>query len=245
LRPWFPRATPGCGRDARPLAVLYVKNGNLESLEPYLAQWSETKGLNERALKWLAPSIALAYLLPYGLYLRAMFYNKILFKQAGIAAPPKTMDEFRNVAKKISALPGKSGYCLRGGPGGLNAWIMFGAAMAGNNASSSSPTVSSTLGDADWIKGTAWLVDLYKNRLAPKDSVNWGFNEVVAGFYSGTCAMVDQDPDALIAIAQRMKPEDFGVASMPKGPAARLSRPWAMPGGRSSSPARTRILPGS
>ena len=31
--------------------------------------------------------------------------------------------------------------------------------------------------------------------------MNWGFNEVVAGFYAGTCAMVDQDPDSLIAIA--------------------------------------------
>jgi multiple sugar transport system substrate-binding protein len=39
------------------------------------------------------------------------------------------------------------------------------------------------------------------NGLAPKDSVNWGFNEVVAGFYSGVCAMLDKDPDALIAIA--------------------------------------------
>ena len=33
--------------------------------------------------------------------------------------------------------------------------------------------------------------------------------------------MLDQDPDALIAIAQRMKPEDFGVATMPKGPSGR------------------------
>ena len=62
------------------------------------------------------------------------------------------------------------------------------------------------------------LVDLYKNGYAPKDSVNWGFNEIVAGFYSGTCALLDQDPDALIAIAERMKPEDFGVAAMPQGP---------------------------
>ncbi len=62
------------------------------------------------------------------------------------------------------------------------------------------------------------MVDLYKNGLAPKDSVNWGFNETVAGFYSGTCAFLNQDPDALIAIAERMKPEDFGVTIMPKGP---------------------------
>ena len=61
-------------------------------------------------------------------------------------------------------------------------------------------------------------MNLYKDGLAPRDSVNWGFNEIVAGFYSGTCAMVDQDTDALIAIAERMKPDEYGVAPMPKGP---------------------------
>jgi multiple sugar transport system substrate-binding protein len=196
---------------------LYVKNGNLESLEPYLAQWSEAKGLNDRALEMARAVDHTAYLLPYGLYLRALYYNKILFKQAGIAAPPKTLDEFRADARKISAIPGKSGYCLRGGPGGLNAWIMFGAAMAGNNVFFS-PDGSSTLNGADWIKGTAWMVDLYKEGLAPRDSVNWGFNETVAGFYSGACAMVDQDTDALIAVAERMQPDQYGVAPMPKGP---------------------------
>ena len=199
---------------------LYVKNGNLENLEPYLAQWSETKDLSDRALEIARAVDNTAYHLPYGLYLRALFYNKILFKQAGIAAPPKTMDEFRDAAKKISALPGKSGYCLRGGPGGLNAWIMFGAAMAGNNIFFK-PDGSSTLSDPGWIVGTAWMVNLYKDGLAPRDSVNWGFNEIVAGFYSGTCAMLDQDSDALIAIAERMKPDQYGVAPFPKGPSGK------------------------
>jgi multiple sugar transport system substrate-binding protein len=69
-----------------------------------------------------------------------------------------------------------------------------------------------------WVKGITWLVDLYKNGYAPKDSVNWGFNEIVAGFYSGTCAFLDQDPDALIAIAEHMGEDDYGVMTMPKGP---------------------------
>ena len=63
------------------------------------------------------------YALPYGFYLRAMFINRVLFKQAGIDAAPTTMDEFTADAKKVSALPGKYGYCLRGGPGGLNGWV--------------------------------------------------------------------------------------------------------------------------
>jgi multiple sugar transport system substrate-binding protein len=199
---------------------LYVKNGKLENLEPYLAQWSETAGLNARALEIARAVDKTAYLLPYGLYLRALLYNKILFKQAGIAAAPKTMDEFRDASKKIAALPGKSGYCLRGGPGGLNAWVMFDAAMAGNNTFFR-PDGTSTFTDPGWVKGTSFMVSLYRDGLAPKDSVNWGFNEVVAGFYSGTCAMIDQDPDALIAIAARMKADQFGVAPFPKGPAGK------------------------
>ena len=199
---------------------LYANNGKLVSLEPYLAQWSESAGLNERALAMARAVNKTAYLLPYGLYLRALIYNKVLFKQAGIAEPPKTLEEFRADAKKISSLPGKSGYCLRGGPGGLNAWIMFGASLAGNNVFFT-PQGTSTLTDPGWIKGSAFLIDLYQQGLAPKDSVNWGFNEVVAGFYSGTCAMVDQDSDALIAIAGRMKPDQYGVAPFPKGPSGK------------------------
>jgi multiple sugar transport system substrate-binding protein len=94
---------------------------------------------------------------------------------------------------------------------------MFAASMAGSQAYFTEDGTS-TMNSPGWKKGIAWIVDLYKKGQAPKDSVNWGFNEIVAGFYSGTCAMLDQDPDALIAIAERMKPEEFGVTSMPKGP---------------------------
>ena len=199
---------------------LYGASGRLENLEPYIAKWPETKDLNARTLEMGRYVKNTAYMLPYGFYLRALFYNKDLFKQAGIDAPPKTMDEFAADAKKISALPGKSGYCLRGGPGGLNGWMMYGATMAGSDAFFKSDGTS-TMSDPGWVKGSQFLVDLYKSGGAPKDSVNWGFNEIVAGFYSGTCAMLDQDPDALIAVAERMKPDQFGVTSMPKGPSGR------------------------
>ncbi|MGC4389203.1 ABC transporter substrate-binding protein [Agrobacterium sp. M50-1] len=196
---------------------LYANNGMLESLEPYLAKWEHTAGLSERTLELGRDVKETAYMLPYGFYLRAMFYNKKLLEQAGVKEPPKTLDEFADASKKVGALPGKYGYCLRGGPGGLNGWVMFGASMAGSNEFFTKDGTS-TFDSPGWVKGLTYVIDLYKNGLAPKDSVNWGFNEIVAGFYSGTCAFLDQDPDALIAIAQRMKPEDFGVMTMPKGP---------------------------
>lgn len=196
--------------------ALYGGKGLLASLEPYLANWEHTRNLSEKTLTLARYVDNTAYTLPYGFYLRALFYNKKLFSQAGIAAPPTTMNEFWEYSKKISAIPGKYGYCLRGGPGGLNGWVMFAAAMNGDNNFFTDKGVS-TFTDANWVKGITYLADLYKAGYAPKDSVNWGFNEVVTGFYSGTCAMLDQDPDALIAIDDRMNKDDYGVAPMPKG----------------------------
>jgi len=151
--------------------ALYAKNGSLESLEPYLDKWNETEDLNNRALEFGRAVDNTAYMLPYGFYLRAMFYNKKLFEEAGVAGPPKTLDEFWEASKKVSALPGKYGYCLRGGPGGLNGWVMFGATANGSNDFFKADGAS-TFADEGWVKGIAFLVDLYKNGYAPKDSVN-------------------------------------------------------------------------
>jgi multiple sugar transport system substrate-binding protein len=45
-----------------------------------------------------------AYGLPTVASTRALFYNKTLLQQAGVAAPPKTWDELLEASKKISAL---------------------------------------------------------------------------------------------------------------------------------------------
>lgn len=200
--------------------TLYANNGALESLEPYIKDWDAAKGLNDRALQFARSAKNTAYMLPYGFYLRALFYNKKLFEEAGVSEPPKTMADFRAAAEKVSKLPGKYGYCMRGGPGGLNGWVMFGAAEAGSNKFFTKDG-DSTFDSPGWVKGLSFMINLYKDGLVPKDSLNWGFNEIVAGFYSGTCAMLDQDPDALIGIADRMKPEDFGITTMPKGPSGK------------------------
>ena len=67
--------------------ALYANNGLLESLEPYLAKWEHTAELTDRALEFGRDVNDTAYMLPYGFYLRAMFYNKKLFKEAGVDEP--------------------------------------------------------------------------------------------------------------------------------------------------------------
>lgn len=200
--------------------ALYAGAGKLASLEDHIKGWEHGASLTEKTLAMGRQSGNTAYMLPYGFYLRAMFYNKKLLAEAGVAQPPRTMDEFMEASAKVSALPGKSGYCLRGGPGGLNGWIMMAATMNGTNEFFTAEG-KSRLNEPGSVAGLQFLIDMYQKGYAPKDSVNWGFNEIVAGFYSGTCAFLDQDPDALIAIAERMPAEDFAVIPMPVGPAGK------------------------
>ncbi|MBO9443873.1 sugar ABC transporter substrate-binding protein [Phaeobacter italicus] len=197
--------------------ALYAGSGQLASLKDHVAGWEHGATLTDKTVAMGSQSGDL-YMIPYGFYLRAMFYNKKLLAEAGIDTPPNTMEEFMAASAAVSKLDGKHGYCLRGGPGGTNGWIMFAAAMNGTNEFFTEDGVS-RINEPGSVDGIQFMIDMYQNGYAPKDSVSWGFNEIVAGFYSGTCAFLDQDPDALIAIAERMPAEDFAVIPMPVGPA--------------------------
>ena len=192
----------------------------LMPLDERIAGWEHGATLTQKTIDMGKLANGKITMIPYGFYLRAMFYNKKLLAEAGVAEPPKTMDEFMAASEAVSKLDGKYGYCLRGGPGGTNGWIMMVAVMNGSNEFFTADG-KSRINEPGSVAGLQFLMDLYQKGYAPKDSVNWGFNEIVAGFYSGTCAFLDQDPDALIAIAERMPAEDFAVMPMPVGPSGK------------------------
>lgn len=195
---------------------LYGSNDQLEDLGPYVKTWPDAKDLGERATQLGAAVNNTMYEIPYGYYVRGLFWNIRLFKQAGLSSPPATLEEFAADAARISAIPGKYGYCLRGGAGAFGGVQIFMNTMDGKEYFN--PDGSSTFADPGSVAGLQMLVDLYQKGGAPKDSVNWAYNEIVAGFYSATCAMLDQDPDALLGIKDKMPAEDFAVAPMPVGP---------------------------
>jgi len=197
---------------------LYAHNGQLEDLGPYMKDWDGSKTLGERAKTFGSAVKNTPYMIPYGYYVRALFWNKKLFAEAGLAGPPATIDEFVADSRKIAGLGnGKYGYCLRGGQGAFGGIQMFMNIWNGK-ARFFNEDGTSTFNEPGSVKALQMLQDMYADGSVPKDSVSWGFNEIVAGFYSGTCAMLDQDPDALIGVAEKMKPEDFAVAPMPVGP---------------------------
>ena len=197
---------------------LYANNGQLEDLGPYMKNWKEAATLGDRAKEFGSTVKNTQYMIPYGYYINAMFYNKKLFAEAGLSGPPQTMEEFAADAKKISELGnGKYGYCLRGGPGAFGSIQQFLNNMNGKPGYFNEDGTS-TFNEEGSVKGLQMMQDIYMKGWAPKDSISWGFNELVTGFYTGTCAMLNQDPDALIGIAEKMNADDFAVAPWPVGP---------------------------
>jgi multiple sugar transport system substrate-binding protein len=144
---------------------------------------------------------------------RAFFYNKTLFSQAGIAAPPKTWDEFVAAAKKIQALgSGNIGYALPLGPeeaqGEFSIWAF-------NNG-------------GDWKKDGQWTINSPQNvetlaflkKLAVTDKVtqnNPGKTNRADAFdlfKSGKAGMVVGFSPLAAALDKDAKVQ-YGVAPMP------------------------------
>jgi multiple sugar transport system substrate-binding protein len=196
-----------------------VARKDLVDLTPYVSKWAGY-GQIQDSIKELGRIVDdKSYMIPVGTRVRAVFYNKALFKQAGIDKMPETQAEFAAAAKTITEkVPGKYGYCLRGGRGGFSSFYMHMNAHR-NSADWFDPSGNSTFGQPEAVKGIQYVLDLYK--YAPKDSISWGYADVVQAFYSGQCAMLEQDPDALVTIEKHMDESQFGLFKLPKGPAGK------------------------
>lgn len=113
--------------------LFYVNNGMFESFEFYFKKWDMMVDFFDWVFEFGWDVKNIVYMLFYGFYLWVMFYNKKFFVEVGIFEFLKMMDEFFVDLKKVLVFFGKYGYCLCGGFGGLNGWVMFGVFMVGFN----------------------------------------------------------------------------------------------------------------
>lgn len=93
----------------------YFSNYAQEGLLYKVDQVFSDPGNLLQVFKTLGSYKGVQYGLPFTTSARALFYNKQIFKKAGIAGPPKTWDELKADAAKIEA-DGKIGFGLPLGP---------------------------------------------------------------------------------------------------------------------------------
>lgn len=221
-------------------AAQFINNKWLMPLDNYVDKWNGKDTLTpaaQAALSQIGDSI---YLMPYGFYQRLLFYRADWFEEAGLEAPA-TYDEIYEAAVKLTD-PSKNryGWSFRGGKGGLNMVDMMYWAWLGNDKLAD-PTAAYFLKDTDGQtifttpetkEALEFNKKLYQDA-SPKDSIAWGFSEMVQGFIGGTTAMMIQDPEVIPTCQENMAENEWAVQALPTGPSGQAVFPngyagWGM-----------------
>jgi multiple sugar transport system substrate-binding protein len=143
---------------------------------------------------------------------RAFFYNKAIFKKAGIAAPPKTWDEFEADAKKIKSLGGDTiPYALPLGPeesqGEFSMWLF-------NNSGDWKKDGKWTINSPENTEALTFLKKLTDEKLTQNNPGKTNRADAFNLFKSGKVGMV-VGFSPLAGQLDEEKKVDYGVAPMP------------------------------
>lgn len=199
----------------------YVLNGYLEDLTPYVDKWSHWDELTDYAKSNATTIDNTPYVIPYGLYMKMLYYRADWFEELGLE-PPKTWDELYEIGKKLTD-PSKEryGYSFRGSSG-THDYVQFMTwAFVGRDID---PEEGHFLRDGSTMFNTSEAQELmafYKKlyeEISPPDSINWGYPEMVQGFYGGVTGMLIQDPEVVIANMENMEDGTWATAPLPVGP---------------------------
>lgn len=126
-----------------------------------------------------------------------------------------TWDKYLEVVKATTK-GNEYGMSFRGGSNGFMRYYEYlcnrlnvdGMFMNGNNVS--------ILEDPNALDYFKEFYGLYIDGYSPKDSINWGFKEMVEGFVSGQTATLNNSAEVTLTCAERMNDEDWAVLPFPK-----------------------------
>lgn len=161
------------------------------------------------------------YAVPQVIDSMGIFYNKKIFKEAGVKVPT-TIDELKTVSKKIKSKTGKTGFYLRGDDAYWFLSFLYGE--GGDMVSAPDKTV--TIDDAAGVKAMKVVKDLVDSGAAKTDATD-GWDNMQASFKDGDVAMMINGP---WAVADTYTGKEFkdkanlGVAPVPAAPSPRAPR---------------------
>ncbi|MFE7427208.1 MULTISPECIES: extracellular solute-binding protein [unclassified Streptomyces] len=157
------------------------------------------------------------YAVPQVIDSMGIFYNKKIFKEAGVEVP-KTVDELKSVAEKIKDKTGKTGMYLRGDDAYWFLSFLYGE--GGDMVDAGNNTV--TIDNAQGVKAMKVVKDLVDSGAAKTDATD-GWENMQASFKDGKVAMIINGP---WAVADTYAGKEFkdkanlGVAPVPAGSVA-------------------------
>ncbi|MFJ6099758.1 extracellular solute-binding protein [Streptomyces sp. NPDC092359] len=156
------------------------------------------------------------YAVPQVIDSMGIFYNKKIFKDAGVAVP-KTIDELRTVSVKIKEKTGKTGLYLRGDDPYWFLSFLYGE--GGDLVDAEQKKI--VIDDEKGVKALRTVKDLVDSKAAITDATN-GWDNMQSSFKDGKVAMMINGP---WAVADTYAGKEFadkanlGIAPVPAGSA--------------------------
>ena len=191
--------------------------GQLEDITDKIKDWPElaTASPGHMAVSTYEDRL---YGVPLYADVSALFYNKDLFRQAGLDPdkPPTSLAEIREYADKITALGGDvHGYFLPGSCAGCNIFTV-GPLMWASGATIEPEAANGEPLQGEGVKEVLqWARDLIKAGNVAEDARGEDGNTFAQRFGSGKVGMMGTG-NFNITLAQEQNPEmDFGVALLP------------------------------
>lgn len=158
------------------------------------------------------PTSVPLYGLAYGL-----FYNEQAFADAGVEEPPKTWEEFRRVAKKLTD-PAEDRYGLTMAGASYTENAHFAFILGKQQGSDFFDGEKATFTAPGNVRGVQQYIDfLAEDEIAtPSSAEHATTNDALADFTSGEAAMILAQNNTATGIkANGMKASEYGVAPMP------------------------------
>ncbi|MEE1738426.1 extracellular solute-binding protein [Streptomyces sp. BE147] len=188
----------------------------------YLAPLDGTAALKDEGdfLKQAAASTKYngkTYAVPQVIDSMGVFYNKKIFKEAGVAVPT-TIAELKTVSEKIKDKTGKTGLYLRGDDAYWFLSFLYGEGGDLVDASNKSVTVDKP----ESVKAFKVVKDLVESGAAKTDATD-GWENMQSSFKDGKVAMMINGPWAVadtLAGNEFKDKENLGIAPVPAGSVA-------------------------
>lgn len=201
--------------------VDYINNNWIAPLDDYIAEWEDYATLQQTLKDQAVSYDGHFYGVANGLYQKALFYRKDWLEEAGLSVPT-TMEEFYDVALALTdPANNRYGYSYRAGSGGAGFLDNHVRSDLGSKyITTAMPNVTNERKNIweypEAVAAAQYWVDLFQNCSNP-DAVAWGYPETVESFYSGTAAMLIQDPEVIATCAEYMEDGTWDVAPLPVG----------------------------
>ncbi|WP_432021659.1 extracellular solute-binding protein [Streptomyces parvus] len=157
------------------------------------------------------------YAVPQVIDSMGVFYNKKMFKEAGVEAPAN-LDDLKTVAKKIKDKTGKTGLYLRGDDPYYFLSFLYGEGGDMVDAGSKSVTIDKPEG----VKAFKAVKELVDDGTAKTDASD-GWENMMQAFKNGDVAMMINGPWAVadtLTGSEFTDKDNLGVAPVPAGSAA-------------------------